>query len=143
MKTPRDILFARHQAATPKLDAIRAEVVRELNNKGTKEQSFPASLVASFLGCSNKLWQELFLPSRRLWSGLAAAWLLILAVNLAQREPSPACKMVASAPAMMSLREQQRWMNELFADRSMPVEAEPPKTFSPKPRTEKFQTFNV
>ena len=142
MKTPRDILFVRHQAAAPKLDAIRAEVVRELNNQGTKEQSIPASLVTSFLGCSNKLWQELIWPSRRVWSGLATVWLLILTVNLAQREPSPAGK-TSAAPAMMSVREQQRWMNELFADRSMPVEAEPPKIFSPKPRTEKFQTFNV
>jgi predicted DNA-binding protein YlxM (UPF0122 family) len=41
MKTPRDILFARHQAAAPKLDAIRREVVAELNNQETKEQSRP------------------------------------------------------------------------------------------------------
>jgi len=142
MKTPRDILFARHQAAAPKLDALRHELVAELNNKETKEQSFPALLVASLLGCSNKLWLELVWPCRRVWTGLAAAWLIILAVNLAQHEPSPAGKMNA-APAMMSFRDQQRWMNELFADRTPPVEAEPPKTFAPKPRTENYQPLTV
>ena len=69
-------------------------------------------------------------------------WLLILAINLAQHEPSPAGKMTA-APVMMSFREQQRWMNELFADRTLPVDAEPPKTIAPKPRTEIFQTFTA
>jgi len=142
MKTPRDILLARHQAAAPKLDDIRCEVVRQLNNKETKEQSQAPFFVAWLLGCLDKIWQELFLPSRRVWSGLAAVWLLILAVNIAQHEPSPAGKMTA-APAMMSFREQQRWMNELFADRTPPVEAEPPKTFAPKPRTENYQPLTA
>jgi hypothetical protein len=35
---------------------------------------------------------------------------------------------------MMSFREQQRWINELFADRAPSTEAEPPKTIPPKPR---------
>jgi hypothetical protein len=143
MKTPRDIIFARHQAASPKLDAIRRSVVDELNNQGTKEQSFPAFLVSLFLRCSNKLWQELILPSRRTWAGLAGVWLVLLVINLAQREPVTAGK-TTSAPTMMSFREQQRLMNELFADRSLPVaELDRPKTFSPRPRTEIFQTFNI
>ena len=53
MKTPRDILFASHQAAAPKLNAIRRAVVNELNHQGTKEQSFPDSFVSSLLGCLN------------------------------------------------------------------------------------------
>jgi len=138
MKTPRDILFARHQAAAPKLDDIRCEVVRQLNNKETKEQSQAPFFVAWFFCCLDKIWQELFLPSRRVWSGLAAVWLLILAVNVAQHDASPAGNMTA-APAMMSFREQQRWMNELFADRAPTADAEPPKTFAPKPRTEIYQ----
>lgn len=141
MKTPREILLLRHQAASPKLDAIRRDVVGKLNNQGTKEQSFPACLVSSLLGCLNKLWQELFLPSRRTWAGLAGVWLVLLAINLAQHEPSPAGK-VTSASAMMSFREQQRLMNELFADRSLPVaEADRPRTYSPKPRTEITETM--
>src|SRR5450432_1401989 len=142
MKTPRDILFASHQNAAPKLDAIRREVVAGLNHQGTKAQSSAANLVSCCLGGSNKLWLELVWPCRRIWTGLGAAWLLILAVNAAQHEPSSAGKMTA-APAMMSFRDQQRWMNELFADRTPPVEAEPPKTFAPKPRTENYQPLTA
>ena len=39
MKTPREILFARHQATAPKLDAIRREVVTELNRHDAKAQT--------------------------------------------------------------------------------------------------------
>lgn len=140
MKTPREILLEHHRTAKPKLDAIRNSITAELNNKETREQSFPFFFVSSLLGCSNKLWLELVLPCRRVWSGLAAVWILIIAVNLAEHEPAPAGK-ISAAPAMMSLGEQQRLLNELFADRSPANDADRQKNFSPKPRTEKFQTF--
>jgi hypothetical protein len=136
MKTPREILLAQHRAVEPKLDAIRhAVVAEELNNQVTKKPSWAQNLIVWFLGCSNLFWRELILPSRRIWAGLAAVWLVIAAVNLAERDHSSPGN-ISSAPVMMSLREQQRWMNELFADRSLPVDTEPPKIFSPKPRTE-------
>lgn len=143
MKTPREILLNRHRAAGPKLDAIRRTVVSDLNNKATKELSLAQSFVASFLRCSNLFWRKLILPSRRTWAGLAAVWLILLAINLAQHEPTPVGQAPA-APAMMSFREQQRLMNELFADRSLPAaETDRPKPFSPRPRTETYQTANV
>ena len=142
MKTPREILLERHRAAGPKLDAIRASVVAGLNPEATKEQSSMNSFAAWLLGGPNKLWQELFLPSRRVWSGLAAVWVLILVVNFAERDPAPAGKATA-APVMMNLAEQQRLLNELFADRTPAADADREKTFSPKPRTEKFQTTAV
>ena len=146
MKTSRDILLAQHRAAGPKLDAIRRAVVaEELNHQDTKAQSWAANLVSWCLGGSNLFWRELILPSRRTWAGLAAVWLLLVAVNVLQREPATAGKFSSSssAPTMMSLREQQRWMNELFADRTMATDAEPPKTFSPKPRTETAKVVAV
>ena len=146
MKTPRDILLAQHRAANPKLDAIRRAVVTEkLNHQATKEPSWALNFVTFFLRGSKTLWSELILPSRRTWSGLAAVWLLIVAVNVLQREPATAGKFssASSAPTMMSFREQQRWMNELFAERSAPLDAEPPKTFSPKPRTESVKLVAV
>ena len=139
MKTPRDILLAHHRAAGPKLDTIRRAVMADkLNHQDTKAQSWMAVFVSWCLRGSNVFWSELILPSRRTWAGLAAAWLLIVAVNVSQREPATAGKFssASSAPTMMSFREQQRWMNELFADRTVATDAEPPKTFSPKPRTE-------
>jgi len=135
MKTPRETLFSRHQAAAPKLDTLRRLVVDGLNNREAKEQSFPVSLVASWLGCSNKLWQELVWPSRRTWAGLAGVWFILLVINVAQHEPVPAGQ-AKSEPAMMSFFEQQRLMNELFADRLPVREVDRPRILSPKPRTE-------
>jgi hypothetical protein len=45
--------------------------------------------------------------------------------------------------AMVSFREQQRILNELFADHTPATEADRPKTFSPRPRTELTTTVVV
>jgi hypothetical protein len=145
MKTPRGILFTRHQAATSKLDAIRREVVAELNNKGTKEQSRAASLVSLLLCCSNKLWLELIWPCRRIWTGLAVVWILILIVNVSQRDGSQTnfTKSPPSPEMVMTFRDQQKLLNELLADRSFPTDVERPRIFSPKPRTETMERLTM
>lgn len=145
MKTPRDILLNRHRAAAPKLDAIRHAVVGELSHQKTKEQGFPASLAAALLGGSNKLWLELVWPSRRIWTGLAAVWVLLAIVNISQRDGSQVHLAKSSSPAAMTMtfRDQQKMLNELFADRSVPAEADRPRIFSPKPRTETMRLETV
>ena len=139
MKTPREILFARHQAAKPKLDAIRPAVVAELQQP-RHQAAKPDRLagVSWWLRCSIPLWRELILPSRRIWTGLAAVWLLLFVINVSQRDPvSGVTGQPVRAPAvMMSWQVQQRWMDELLADRSTPPEAERPRTAPPRPRTE-------
>ena len=145
MKTPREILFGRHQAATPKLDAIRREVMAGLNHQGTKAQSPTASLVSWFLGGSNKLWLELVWPCRRIWTGLAAVWILLFIVNFSQRDGSQTmmAKSAPTAEMMMTFRDQQKLLNELLADRSLPADAERPRIFSPKPRTETIELLTA
>ena len=145
MKIPRDILFARHQIITPKLDAIRRSVVEELNNQETTEQGWRASFVASLLGCSNNLWLELVLPCRRIWTGLAAVWILVFIVNFSLRDGSPAGsgKPPASPEIMMTFRDQQRMLNELLADRSFATDADRPKMYLPKSRTETLRLFTA
>lgn len=145
MKTPRDILFARHQAAALKLDAIRHEVVGKLDHQDTKSQSWSTILVSWCLGGSNKLWLELIWPSRRIWTGLAAVWVLIFIINISQRDGSQAMNAKSTPPVemMMTFGEQQKMLNELFADRSLPAEAIQQKTFLPKPRTETLQLLNA
>ena len=136
MKTPRDILLAHHQAAAPKLDAIRRSVVDQLSNQGTQEQSWPAYFVAWLLGCPNKLWQELVWPSRRIWAGLAAIWIGILILNFSQRENSPAMAMKSPSPQMiMTWQQQERLLAELIGPNE-PGVAEPPKRVGPRPRSE-------
>ena len=138
MKTSREILFARHLAAVPKLDAIRREVVTGLNRQDAKTPSFVSVLAAWCLGGSKQLWQELIFPCRRIWTGLATVWILLAVVNFSQRDSSPVRMVKSSPPAAMTMtfRDQQKMLNELFADRSLPAEAVPPRVFSPKPRTE-------
>jgi hypothetical protein len=139
MKTPRNILLARHQAAAPKLDALRCVVMAKLNNQETKKPSVPASLVASLLGGPNKLWQELVWPARRIWAGLAAVWIGIFAVNFSQRDPAPVMAAKSSSPQMMlTFRQQERLLAELTGP-GEPSVAEPPKnkTTAPRPRSER------
>jgi len=145
MKTPRDILFARHQAVEPKLDAIRGEQVAELNKKEKKEQSWPASVITSLLCCSNKLWLELVWPCRRIWTGLALIWILLLLFNISQRDTlqTVIVKSPPSPELMMTFRDQQMLLNELLANRSLPVEAELPRNYSPKPRTESLMLMTA
>jgi hypothetical protein len=145
MKTPHDILFARHQAAAPRLDAVRREVVNvaaDVNRrKPVREFTFAAALAKAVA----IPFQELIWPCRRIWTGLAAIWILIFVVNFSLRDDagSGAGKSVPSAEIIMSLQVQQRWMNELFADRLAPPDADRRRNFMPKPRSEKFQTASV
>jgi hypothetical protein len=138
MKTPRDILFVRHQDAAPKLDAIRRKLVTGLNAADPKAQSRPTGPLAWCLRVSNKLWQELIWPSRRIWAGLAAVWILIFIVNFSQRDGSQSLTAKSMSPpeTMMTFHDQQKLLDELFADRSLPVDAERPKIYLPKPRTQ-------
>src|SRR5687768_7830592 len=77
MKTPREILLSKHQAVTPKLDALRHNVLKQVEPRADVEEPSRGSDV----GFIFKLWIELVLPSRRIWSGLAATWIVILIMN--------------------------------------------------------------
>jgi hypothetical protein len=145
MKRSREILLSRHESAAPKLDTIRREIVAGLNRQDTKAHNWQASLATWWLGGFRKLWRELYLPSRRIWSGLATVWVLILIVNFSQRDHTADISggRVCSAGPMMSSPAQQRWMNELLADRSTPTEAERPRNLEPKPRTQKTENAAV
>jgi hypothetical protein len=146
MKTPREILFARHENSAPKLDTIRHEVVARLNHQGTKAQSWTINLVSWCLGGSNKLWQELVWPCRRIWTGLAAVWILIFIVNFSQHDKSEMMARKSSPPSpemMLAFRQQEILLSELIGQNEIRV-AEPPKTFLPRPSSERrFETLTA
>ncbi|MEI9864880.1 MAG: hypothetical protein WDN00_10070 [Limisphaerales bacterium] len=145
MKTPRDILLARHQAAAPKLDAIRQSTVaavcdrRSSTDNALERQSQTAATIWQIL------WLEMVWPCRRIWTGLAVVWVGILIINFSQRDGSQTVIAKSSPPAemMMTFRDQQKLLNELFADRSLPVDADRPRIYSPKPRTENFELLTA
>lgn len=139
MKTSREILLEQHRSAAPKLDAIRREVVEGLNNKDAKARSQATGWVAWLLGCSNKLWLELVWPCRRIWTGLAAVWVLIFVFNFSQRDPLErmARKSPPPSPEMiLAFRQQERLLAELIGLNETHAAEPPPKPFLPQPRSE-------
>jgi hypothetical protein len=135
MKTPRELLRERHQAAVPKLDAIRHEVVNAEFREG-RRAAVPKSRVAGTATLPFLLWRELILPSRRIWAGLATVWLLIFAVNLSMRDPSQmaAAKSAPSPQMMLTFRQQQRLLTELIGPDETTA-ARPATPFLPQPRS--------
>jgi hypothetical protein len=138
MKTPREILLARLRAVEPKLNLLRQDVVEELNNKGTKTQSFAVNLLSLLPGCPNAIWRELIWPARRIWAGLAAVWLLIFVVNFSMRDHSEIkmAKSPSSPEVIMAFRQQQQLLSELIGPDD-PSAAEAQKTYLPRPASER------
>jgi hypothetical protein len=118
MRTPREILLGKHEAAQPKLDAIRREVLR-----GTRPaEPEPPGLVTWV----DTLWQQLVLPCGRAWGGLAAAWLVILLLRFWSSDQPPAPAVAAPQPSVMTqalLNEQRLLRAELLGLRAHEPEA--------------------
>lgn len=106
MKTPRELLLKRHEAALPKLDALRAAALPARSQLSTLN-SQPASL-----------WERLFGPNPLAWAGLAAVWVLLLAVNRSGSEAATSSASRASQPSEAAVaeivRENRRQMAELL-----------------------------
>ncbi len=128
MKTPRDILLSKHQPVMPKLDAVRQLAVGQVNGPSPSEWFFTLPV---------KIWSELILPCRRIWTGLAVAWLFIVVVNVAQRDNinSVTGHTVSPDQVMVNPMTEQRMMNELLADRTVIPDADRHRTAPPKPHT--------
>lgn len=128
MKTPREILFDRHRSVEPKLDSLRARAITELETKSRAESA----------GWLESL-REMFRIPRMAWGGLAAAWLVIIALNFASRESDPARpapqEAKRSPETLLALREQKRLFSELVGVANEKLDAEAPR-FVPRPRSD-------
>jgi hypothetical protein len=131
MKTPREVLLDQHRVAQPHLDSMRGKVVASLAQKPEGDVT-PSNLLE---GC-----REFFRMPRLVWVALAAAWMVIIALNLASFERAPAPMQTANAAPsrspeiLQALREQRRLFAELVGLGAAP-EAEAPN-FVPRPRSE-------
>jgi hypothetical protein len=134
MKTPREILFKRHQAAEPNLDAIRETAVASVCNR--RIASSPAVTDRRYY------WREFFFSLRWHLAGMGAVWLVVAFLSLnASHSPGqaasvPAQKIPSAQIIMASLRENRRQLLELM----QPAEArgdQPQKSILLQPRSQR------
>ncbi len=132
MKTPREILFHRSEATDARLDQIRREIVAQLQSQ-TKPR--PEALPLRVL---LKLWSELIWPARRVWAGLATAWVFLLIANANLTGDQPATS-TANNSAPADLRQKYQEEKQLLAELSGALEPRtvaPPLPFAPRPRSD-------
>ena len=127
MKTPREVLFERHQSAQPKLDAVRQEALTALGESSAEVR--PRGSVSG--PCAPK-WtserrpaparmcgvREFLLSFRWHLAGMSAVWLLVVLLN---RDHSPALaqnivkeNIPSPQRLLASLRENRRQLLELI-----------------------------
>lgn len=128
MKTPREILLARHEPATPQLDALRQRVVADLSSAPAEPIPQRRSLI--------ELLGEFFRLPRPVLIGIAAAWVVVIALNIASHDAAmePSSKQGTPRPVAtkQDLHEQKRLFAELVRTLN-DTEAEAPR-FTPRPR---------
>jgi len=108
-----------------------AKKVQEAANTKSTRQPEPQNFL---FNC----WLELIWPCRRIWTALAAVWIVLFIFNLSQRDPSElmARKTPPPSPEMiLAFRQQQQLLAELIGPNETRA-AEPPKPLLPQPRSE-------
>jgi hypothetical protein len=130
MKSPRDILLEQHHDQSPALDKIRERVVGE--QAMVPGQTHPAFLAAF------RAWLTL---SRATWGSLAAAWVVIIALNISanagDESDAPVRSHADAREVLEGVREYQLKLALLLLDQESVEEqnqmAEPK---NPGPRSE-------
>ena len=102
----------------------------------------------SWLSTINQKLSTFLWPHPLAWGGLAAIWLSILVLNFSMRERSPVLVVKTAPPSaevLVELRQQHQLYAELmgFADTVTHDADRPRNIFSPKPRSERTETFVV
>jgi hypothetical protein len=138
MKTPREILLQHHQHAQQKLDALRQEVInRTLAVPGDKPRERAGKWPVSPKQMWLTVWQELVRPSRYTWSGIAAAWIVLLVVNRTMTESGRISERASASDRAIvpqSIAEERKMLAELLQVESKPAPA--PTDSAPAPRSE-------
>jgi hypothetical protein len=137
MKTPREILFQKHQAVESKLDAIRKTVVEEGQRVAVSKTRVADTATLPVLS-----WREFLISLRWHVGGMGAAWLVIVLLNLNMSHSTnlastlPVAKIPAPQIILASLRENRRELLEMIQPAES-HEARPAKLFPPQPRSER------
>jgi hypothetical protein len=116
MKTPRELVLARHQSAEAKLKAIRAEDLAACARSAAEpgRQRPPAFDLAA---AARRFWLDTFEPWRRAWIGIGAVWAGLLVFSLATGETPQTAPTKPPRPdpeALAVLREQKELRAQLL-----------------------------
>ena len=140
MKTPREILLGRHQAAQARLDRIRQDAVAEMTrDRRISDEPAPARELPLLAAAALKLWRELILPSRTVWTGLVAVWLMILGFHLGSAT-SPGVTASTTAVPAQELRTALERRREMFTELAQLPQAETASKPDRQPRSERRAT---
>jgi hypothetical protein len=149
MKTLREVLFEKHQAAEPKLDAIREQVVAGVGQssrsgvsrvsrsargwdglptwKSAIRQVWKPALRSDGMSALEGGWRRFLWSLRWHLAGLSAVWLVVVALSMDQSAAPTREVARQDAPSsrqlLAALRENQRQLRELI--RAPAVEAAP------------------
>ena len=96
----------------------------------------------SWLSTLNSQLSTILWPHPNAWAGLAAVWILILAVDFSTRDQSPVVAEKSAPPSsevIVELKQQQRMLAELIGA-GQAREAEAPR-FLPQPRSERVEVL--
>ena len=142
MKTLREVLFERHQAAERKLDAIREQVVAGLAQGTNAEAARGSRRMASSWHAAPVFpsgWRQLLWSLRWHLAGMGAAWVVAAVLSIDQA-PVPAQGVTPRATLspqqlLATLRENQRQLRELIeTPTTEPAPAVP--GLAPSPRSQ-------
>ena len=150
MKTPREILLAKHQTAETKLDEARRSALAQLKSEafglrceaarhaaiGTGPDVPKAVSPLRFATAVQIIWRELVLPKPQAWATVGAAWILIFALKISTHDAGPAVakNKTLSPQVVAELKQQKAFFGELAGLPQLP-NVNPPKAVPPRPRS--------
>ena len=111
MKTPRELILERHRSAETRLQTMDAEQLASYARESAAQDHRRSSFSLAY--AAGKFWRESLWPWRRIWIGLAAVWVVCLALDLATRETIPMALVQTIRPTpevLAAFREQARLM---------------------------------
>ncbi|HEX3797935.1 MAG TPA: hypothetical protein VH413_04475 [Verrucomicrobiae bacterium] len=133
MKTPREILFEKHRDAEAKLSQLDAQPLAEYARESSRQKTSTRALAHSWL---KYFWSEAVLPWRKIWIGIASAWLVIIGMSLTvnSRPGGAVAEQAKVDPQTRTvLLEQQRMLAQLLEPTAPPVRLKPA---TPGPRSD-------
>ena len=139
MKTPREVLLGQYQAAEPKLDAIREEVVAGLDPDAQVRATRMPPGAPSGASALEAGWRQFWWSLRWHLAGLSAVWLVVLALSI-DRSAAPTPEVAkwsvpSSRQLLAALRENQRQLRVLTGAPAAEPAPKPQKP-APSPRSQ-------